>query len=293
VRTLEDTSRVTRAIADDAFYRGSGGGGGGGITRLTGDVLAGPGSGSVASTVVNLTGASGVCSVTALTRLVFEASGGGSNALHSLLSIPSNAAQVMSAGDPTAGGDDCAMIGYDFDSGTPNVYFGYPGVGGFTTPVFTYLYGTALVDIGSITTGCGINIAPNGVGLFPGVDTCTLFGSQFGWTYFSGAFSGDTSNGTGVIAIGPATDVPTAPASVSYMLYVVAGALKGMGTSATVTTIGAADLPGFEASGGHCPKCGGDFGHAWENSKTGKRLTVCMWCLTEHLNIHEPWLIRE
>jgi hypothetical protein len=41
---------------DGYFYWGVGGGGGGGITQLTGDVTAGPGTGSVAATVVGIRG---------------------------------------------------------------------------------------------------------------------------------------------------------------------------------------------------------------------------------------------
>jgi hypothetical protein len=49
---------ITRSVADEALLRASkSGGGGGGITQLTGDVLAGPGSGAVSSTVVRVNGA--------------------------------------------------------------------------------------------------------------------------------------------------------------------------------------------------------------------------------------------
>jgi hypothetical protein len=48
----------TSRIALEALYRKAGGGGGGGITQLTGDVIAGPGTGSVAATVEAVHGAS-------------------------------------------------------------------------------------------------------------------------------------------------------------------------------------------------------------------------------------------
>jgi hypothetical protein len=51
--------KTVSTIAQDALIRASGatGGGGGGITQLTGDVTAGPGSGSVAAVVVKVHGA--------------------------------------------------------------------------------------------------------------------------------------------------------------------------------------------------------------------------------------------
>lgn len=51
-------------VAAEGLYRPiGGGGGGGGITQLTGDVTAGPGTGSQAATVVRLTGAGGIVTV--------------------------------------------------------------------------------------------------------------------------------------------------------------------------------------------------------------------------------------
>jgi hypothetical protein len=51
-------AHTTRQVADDALYRaGTGGGGGGGIIQLTGDVLAGPGTGSQSTIVVRVNGA--------------------------------------------------------------------------------------------------------------------------------------------------------------------------------------------------------------------------------------------
>lgn len=70
--------RTTRQAAEDALIRATnavGGGGGGGITQLTGDVIAGPGAGSQAATVVQITGAAGVANVVSGTDLSFLQAG--------------------------------------------------------------------------------------------------------------------------------------------------------------------------------------------------------------------------
>lgn len=81
-------------------------------------------------------------------------------------------------------------------------------------------------------------------------------------------------SGQGVIGIANASTVPTTNPTGGHVVYVEAGALKGRGSSGTITTIAAAEP--------HCPKCDHDFALEWENERTGK-LSVCVWCLSEAL----------
>ena len=61
-----------------------------------------------------------------------------------------------------------------------------------------------------------------------------------------------------------------------YTLYVLSGALKGKGSSGTVTSIGNADP--------HCKKCGSDFSVGWDNPRYGGEFVVCKICETEFLD---------
>lgn len=58
-----------------------------------------------------------------------------------------------------------------------------------------------------------------------------------------------------------------------YVLYASSGALKGKGTSGTVTTIGTAEP--------HCPTCERDFALEWENGS--EHLAVCVPCMLDQL----------
>ena len=86
----------------------------------------------------------------------------------------------------------------------------------------------------------------------------------------------------GVCFIWNAAATPGGTPVGGYLLYANAGALEGRGTSGTITTIGPAEP--------HCPICGSDYGHQWQNAKWGK-LTVCMKCLTDELG-DRPWIRR-
>jgi len=81
-------------------------------------------------------------------------------------------------------------------------------------------------------------------------------------------------SGAGVVGIADALTVPTTDPTGGHVLYSEAGALKGRGSSGTITTIAPAEP--------HCPRCNHDFVLEWENHKTGK-LSVCIWCLSEAL----------
>lgn len=87
---------------------------------------------------------------------------------------------------------------------------------------------------------------------------------------------GGSSFGSGelVMFLANVITVPTANPVGGGILYVEAGAGKFRGSSGTITTFAAADP--------HCPKCGADFVHEWENEKYGY-LAVCMNCMSNYL----------
>ena len=61
-----------------------------------------------------------------------------------------------------------------------------------------------------------------------------------------------------------------------HAIYSDSGALKGKGSSGTITTMAAAEP--------HCPNCGRDSALEWENTEQGWHIAVCMWCVTDALN---------
>jgi hypothetical protein len=83
--------------------------------------------------------------------------------------------------------------------------------------------------------------------------------------------------------LGDATTVPTGNPTGGIFIYSESGAGKARGTSGTVTTWAPAEP--------HCPVCGMDFIHEWENKQLGKYLAVCMNCLTEELG-ERPYVMR-
>jgi hypothetical protein len=82
----------------------------------------------------------------------------------------------------------------------------------------------------------------------------------------------DYGGGSGVLALKDASTAPTTNPTGGHILYSQAGALKGRGSSGTVTTIAASEP--------HCQRCGADFVLEWENPEYGGRLAVCFKCLT-------------
>lgn len=82
-------------------------------------------------------------------------------------------------------------------------------------------------------------------------------------------------SGTGVIFIANASVNPSTNPSGGGVLYSDAGAGKWRGSSGTVTTIGPANP--------HCPGCGTDFVHEWQNDTYGY-LVRCMNCAANGIN---------
>jgi hypothetical protein len=84
------------------------------------------------------------------------------------------------------------------------------------------------------------------------------------------------NSGERVVFRAEATVVPAGNPVAGVYDYVEAGAAKIRGTGGTITTYGPAEP--------HCPECGRDCAHEWENPAEGWALSVCMWCLTDAMN---------
>jgi hypothetical protein len=70
------------------------------------------------------------------------------------------------------------------------------------------------------------------------------------------------------------TDTGSTPATPTgaHRIWSTSGALKGRGSSGTITTMAAAEP--------HCPRCGKDAAKEWENPEQGWKVSLCMWCAT-------------
>jgi hypothetical protein len=98
------------------------------------------------------------------------------------------------------------------------------------------------------------------------VNNATLFGEQ-GVDFGSGT--------TKAAFVGNSSSIPAQNPPGGYFIWAQNGALKGRGTSSTVTTIGTADP--------HCPVCGGDFALEWENENYGYTM-ICIPCLHDFID---------
>jgi hypothetical protein len=87
--------------------------------------------------------------------------------------------------------------------------------------------------------------------------------------------SPSAGGGTSVLFIANSAGIPGSNPTAGYIIYSQSGALKGRGTSGTVTTIGNADP--------HCPVCGSDFAVQWENDFYGGELRVCKICEIDYI----------
>lgn len=136
-----------------------------------------------------------------------------------------------------------------------NSAFIFLGTGGTQRGFFKSPTDSSILTLGGGATDT-LTITAGNVGL----GTTTEFGS-----------------GLGVLGIANATTAPTANPSGGHVLYAQAGALKGRGSSGTVTTIAASEP--------HCPRCDADFALEWENPRYGGRLAICVKCLVEALAV--------
>jgi hypothetical protein len=166
------------------------------------------------------------------------------------------------------------------------------------------VFGTIAAFGGFLAIGSDTDGAPDGMLISPLPPVAALPG---GAMFISGGFAGGTNENGGDVAMiqglatgtgthGSAgiwysdqswlfradpegffelTDALSAPPTPTgaYAIWSDTGALKGKGTSGTITTIGPADP--------HCPRCGNDFVHEWVNPRRGRKLSICVWCLTE------------
>jgi hypothetical protein len=182
---------------------------------------------------------------------------------------------------------------------------GYPTTGVFratsaTGPTLTHYdlsYATSfeMVSLGNpLGYGVGPVFGDNSVSSGTVIQTTssTPIALMIGSTAYFGIATGFLGGGHGEAWFGNGTAPGSNPTG-GYYVYANAGALFGRGSSGTITTIGVADLVGFmDTPGhGHCPECGTDFAHEWQNDAYGS-LTVCMTCLTEEIG-ERPWIIRK
>jgi hypothetical protein len=87
--------------------------------------------------------------------------------------------------------------------------------------------------------------------------------------------------GVNVLGIVDAGTVPSANPTGGHVIYSQAGALKGRGSSGTVTTIAVAEP--------HCPNCGRDFMLEWDNKEYGY-FSVCVPCMVEEFG-SRSWIV--
>jgi hypothetical protein len=172
-------------------------GGGGGITQLTQDVLAGPGAGSQAATIVQITGATGVANVINGTSLDFLKTGD-PVATTGRINFQGTAAEIFLAYQPA--GVNTKIISTD---GVGSTIFGDSTNGG----VFTVLIGGS---------GNNLTIEPNAAVLnstrLSVVSTPSFFDANSNVTI--GGTTADFGGAAGMLAFAPLTTAPTtAPAT--------------------------------------------------------------------------------
>lgn len=200
-------------------------GGGGGITQLTSDVLAGPGAGSQAATVVQITGSAGVATVINGTDLSFLTTG----------SAVSTNGRINFTGDVAQ-----TWIGFHW-SGSDFALVAVDGAGNIT--------------IGDAGAGRQLTISSPFVELFAGGNNITLsatgmIANTTKWTFAStptffdsasnvqiGAVTDTWGSGAGVLGIANATANPSTNPVGGGVLYASGGSLFWRNPAGVVTPI--------------------------------------------------------
>jgi hypothetical protein len=180
-------------------------GGGGGITQLTQDVLAGPGSGSQVATVAQITGVAGVANVVNGTDLSFLTTGGTVSTL-GRINFTKNAQTFLAYQDTT--GVDRALIKTD---GADTLQFGGSGAG-----QAVQIVGGFSLSLTASGASNSISIASAGV-----VVNATKWTHNSTPAYFDsasnvtiGGTTADFGGAAGMLAFAPLTTAPTtAPAT--------------------------------------------------------------------------------
>lgn len=85
----------------------------------------------------------------------------------------------------------------------------------------------------------------------------------------------DWGSGERILFVGNANVVPSTNPTAGVFVYGEGGALKGRGTSGTVTTMAPAEP--------HCPTCGRDFAIESRNDVVGDHVSVCVPCMLDSL----------
>jgi hypothetical protein len=86
-----------------------------------------------------------------------------------------------------------------------------------------------------------------------------------------------------VVSVRNTVTAPTSNPVGGGLFYADGGAGKWRGSGGTVTTFGPAEP--------HCPTCGTDYMHEWDNKEYG-HFAICMNCLAKELG-NRPWIIKE
>lgn len=116
--------------------------------------------------------------------------------------------------------------------------------------------------------------------LFTKADNSDTLSNVMHWTQDQncGVRTLSFGSGVGVIGVANATTVPSTNPSGGAVWYVEGGASKARGSSGTTTT--------FASANPHCPHCGSDFVHEWDNPARWGYLAVCMNCHVDGINSH-------
>lgn len=270
---------------------------GSGISALTGDVSA-SGTGSVAATVVGLTGSGGVVTIptgvaaptikqadaagatgASLTIQAQKGSatggdlnlrtGAGSNATTAAGGVHvqpggTDSGQFFWAGSASGAFNPSAVNCNDF-----RLQFNSPNVGWFIQAI------NNSANFITIETTGKVNFDNGGGAAWLTMET----GLNIAFFATAGSYGG----GAGVLFLANRTTFPTTAPVGGALILADGGALKGVGSSGTITTMASSEP--------HCPVCGFDFMEERESPKYGY-LAVCLQCLADEMG-DRPWILRK
>jgi hypothetical protein len=180
--------------------------GGSGITQLTQDVLAGPGSGSQAATVAQITGVTGVANVVSGTNLSFL-TGGQTVSTNGRINFPTTTVAANTFIGAHFGAGDIRIISTD---GAGTIIFG--DTTGVTTATVVGSAGNTINWSNSTANGATINSTK-----WTFLGTPTFFNSSSNVTI--GGTTADFGGGAGLLSFAPATTAPTVAPATNGNIY--------------------------------------------------------------------------